>query len=225
MPNADHHSDLRISSICRHATTFFNYSLGLNIASCKENNNKYIISRSLAISPSICLKKKRMLKSSAPALCSYRRCTKQKQSKCDGYCIAHYKLVNNLPPGRRGRKKSMLIPDVPLSCLPVISSSSNSSASSTQKNGSGGDDYTKTSNRKRASFTVDSADTSIVSKSTSAGKSHKLDRKGMCPKCLGDVRSPLLLQNQDGDHEPDNTIVTCAIKGCPAPKFHVSALC
>lgn len=163
----------------------------------------------------------------AVALCSYKRCTKQVQSKCDGYCIAHYKLVNNLPLGKRGRRKKS-IPDAPLSCIPVISSSSNSSASSTPKNGSGGDDYTKTSNRKRASFTMDSADTSIVSKVTSAGKSHKLDKKGMCPKCLGDVKSPPLLQNQDGDHElaePDNTIVTCAIKGCSAPKFHVSALC
>lgn len=172
-----------------------------------------------------------MGKTSAAALCSYIRCTKQTQSKCDGYCIAHYKLVNNLPLGKRGRKRKPP-PDAPLTCIPVISSSSNSSAaSSTQKNGSGGDDYTKSSNRKRASFTIDSADTSIVSKATSAGKSHKVDKKGMCPKCLGDVRSPPLVQNcQDGDHEmaePDNTVavVTCAIKGCSAPKFHVSALC
>ncbi len=159
--------------------------------------------------------------------CNYKKCTKQTQSKCDGYCIAHYKLINNLPLSRTGRKKKS-IPDVPLACIPVISSSSNSSASSAQRNGSGGDDFTKTSNRKRASFTTDSADTSIVSKATSAGKSHKVDKKGICPKCQGDVKSPPLIQNCQGDHElaePDNTIVTCAIKGCSAPKFHVSALC
>ena len=160
---------------------------------------------------------------SATALCNYKNCTKQKQSKHDGYCIAHYRVVNNLAPGKQGRKRSTPTPDVALSSLPVISSSSCSSASSTQKyNGSGGDDYTKTSSEKRASFTTDSADTSIVSKATSAGKSTKLDKKGTCPKCLRDVRS------NNGDHElaePNNPIVTCAIKGCDAPRYHVSVLC
>ncbi|KAK1747944.1 hypothetical protein QTG54_001907 [Skeletonema marinoi] len=157
---------------------------------------------------------------SATALCNYKNCTKQKQSKHDGYCIAHYRVVNNLAPGKQGRKRSTPTPDVALSSLPVISSSSCSSASSTQKyNGSGGDDYTKTSSEKRASFTTDSADTSIVSKATSAGKSTKLDKKGTCPKCLRDVRS------NNGDHElaePNNPIVTCAIKGCDAPRYHLA---
>lgn len=167
--------------------------------------------------------------SAKQARCIYKKCTKQRQSKCDGYCVAHYKLANNLPQGKPGRKRSNPTPDVALSCIPVISSSSNSSASSTQKNNSsGGDDFTKTSSGKRASFTVDSADTSIVSKANSAGKSIRLDKKGMCPKCLGDVKSPPQLQNCDGDDElaePNNTTVTCAIKGCSAPRFHVSTQC
>jgi hypothetical protein len=166
----------------------------------------------------------------ASAFCGYKNCTKQKQSRCDGYCIAHYKLTNNLPPTKPGRKRSTPTPDVALSSLPVISSSSNSSASSTHKNNSsGGGGYAKTSSEKRACFTIDSTDTSIVSKAASAGKSNKLDKKGTCPKCRGDVRSPPQNQNcDDGDHEllatHNSIIVTCAIKGCSAPKYHVSAL-
>jgi hypothetical protein len=69
-----------------------------------------------------------------------------------------------------------------------------------------------------------------VSKSTSAGKSNILDKKGTCPKCRGDVRSPHQNQNCDGgDHElwatQNSIIVTCAIKGCSAPRYHVSTLC
>lgn len=167
--------------------------------------------------------------------CIYPKCTKQKQSKCDNYCIAHYKLVNNLPPGKPGRSKTLKpTPDVALSsCLPVVSSSSNSSASSLQKKYSSGvrDEITKTRNgKRRASFTVDSADTSIVSKANSAGRSNKLDKKWICPKCHGDVRSRPRLQNCDHDDddalaEPNNTTVTCAIKGCVAPRFHVSTQC
>lgn len=159
--------------------------------------------------------------------CRYKNCTKQKQSQCDGYCIAHYRPNNNLPPSKAGRRPLSYtpIPDVALSSLPlpVISSSSVSSASSTQKNNSSGG----TSSAKRASFAIDSTDTSIVSKATSADK-NKLDKKWTCPKCRGDVRSPPQHQNcDDGDQEwakHSSIIVTCPIKGCSAPRYHVSAL-
>lgn len=145
------------------------------------------------------------------AYCRYKNCIKQSQSKCDGYCIAHYKLVNNIAPGKRGRKRSSPVPDV-ISSLPFVSCSSNSSASSAQK--IDGNEVVK----RATSFTVDSTDTSV-------GKSNKLDKKGICPKCNGDVTSPPFWNCNDGNcrlEEHNNIIVTCSLKGCSAPKYHVS---
>ena len=138
------------------------------------------------------------------ARCRFQNCVKQIQSKCDGYCIAHFKIVHNLPPGKRGRKRCTPVPDVAPSSLQVIPSSSNSSASSTHKNDSSRN-CKGTNIREKQAYTTDMT----------------------CAKCLGDLKSPPPFWDcYDGDYkstdQANNTIFTCAIKGCSAPKFHVS---
>lgn len=157
--------------------------------------------------------------------CKFTDCTKLRQYQRGRFCISHHNFIKGKQAGKR---KTYAMPDAALSSLPFVSSSSsNSSASSVaQKKCDDGGGYTKKASGNQTNFRIDSTDTSVVSRATSTGKSNRLDVKWTCPKCRGDVREPPL-KHDAPDHEllkHNAPIVTCALKGCSAPRYHVSAV-